>query len=217
MKILNFILILTVAAFAKEYKPKLEAGEHLFKKPLQYRFKEFNLRPDIKFLEVVSYEVANGKRVNYSDLKTVFKTDSRAFSQKDKNNITYLARVMIKKNYFWKYRLRPLAAERYFIIIYIDKYGQMFSVDDKNDLLKILGKIDTPAELLLWTYAVDSSELTHPYSYKKIKNGYRVREFYFIMQSCNFVDRFIYFNRSGKILKDIKKFTHQKNCTPAFF
>ena len=93
----------------------------------------------------------------------------------------------------------------------------MFSVDDKKDLLKVLGKIDTPAELLLWANAVDSSEFTKPYSYKKTKNGYRVREFYFIMQSCNFVDRFIYFNQNGKILKETKKITHIKNCTPAFF
>ena len=206
-----------VAAFAKEYKPKLEPGEHLFKKPLQYRFKDFRLHPDINFLEVVSYEVKSGKRVDYNDLKTVFKTDSRTFSQKDKNNITYLARVMAKENYFWKYWLYPLPVVRYFIVIYIDKYGKMFSVDDKKDLLKVLGKIDTPAELLLWTMAVDNSELTHQYSYKKTKNGYRVREFYFIMQSCNFVDRFIYFNQNGKILKETKKFTHIKNCTPAFF
>ncbi len=217
MRILTLILILIAAAFAKEFKPKLESGEHLFKKPMEYRFKDFHLRPGIKFLEVVSYEVKSGKRVDYSDLKTVFKTDSRTFSQKDKNNITYLARVMAKKNYFWKYWLHPLPVERYFIVIYIDKYGKMFSVDDKKDLLKVLGKIDTPAELLLWTKAVDSSEFTKPYSYKKTKNGYRVREFYFIMQSCNFVDRFIYFNQNGKILKETKKFTHAKKCTPAFF
>ena len=216
MRILKLILILSVTIFARAYKPKLDRGEHLFAPSTSYRMQNFNLAWSVSYFKVLSYNTIydNPKKVDYKSARTLFKTDNRKLNP---NSVRYLMKVMLRSNYFWKYRLAPSPMIRYNIVIFIDKHGKMFALESKKELREFLGKIDTPAELLLWTYANDKGEFGNPYSYKKIKNGYRVRYNTFVMQSCDYVDEFIYYNRYGKVIKRVRnRVVHDRHCTPTF-
>ena len=216
MRILKLFLILTVAIFARGYKPKLDRGEHLFDSSPSYRLSNFNLAWDVRYFKVLSYNTIydNPKKVDYKSVQTLFKTDNRKLNP---NSVRYLMKVMLRSNYFWKYRLAPSPMIRYNIVIFIDKHGKMFALESKKELREFLGKIDTPAEVLLWAYATDKDEYRNPYSYKKTKNGYRVRYNTFVMQSCDYIDEFAYYKSNGKLIKRVRnRVVHDKQCTPAF-
>ena len=176
----------------------------------------FNLGWSVSYFKVISYNTTynNSKKVDYKSVRTLFKTDNRKLNT---NSVHYLMKVMLRNNYFWKYRLAPSPMIRYHIVIFIDKHGKMFALESKKELKEFLGKIDTSAEILLWAYATDKNEFRKPYSYKKTKNGYRVRYNTFVMQTCDYIDVFAYYNSNGKLIKRVRnRVVHDKHCTPMF-
>ena len=210
--IATFLMVILTQAdivdtiFTKGY-PKLDRGEIKFKSsiPYKYRLKDFNFKWNITFFTVVTF-VNRGKEIYYKDISTLYKSDNRVYSKKEKKDIAYLANIFRKtKEYPFK------NYNNYQVIIFIDNKGKMYAIENFKELKDMLGKIDTLAELKLWINL--KYKHYNEYSAKLIKNIWRVRFTNFDMSECSYLELFRYYNKDGKYLKKQKEFYYkEKNC-----
>ena len=210
--LLIFISVTLSFLLAKTFIPHLSKNEKLFKKSTLYKLKDFNLNLDISFLSVVSFITISRekKELKYKELQTIFKSDNRVYSQKNKSDILYLANLMKKrKNYPLKVAYGPWG-DRYFIIIFIDQKGKMFALEDLKELKDMLGDIDTPAEILLW---IRVKNYGFPYSYLFTNNLWRLRFKGWDLGRCNYSEYFKFYNKKGHFIQEklLRKY-HKKGC-----
>jgi len=188
--------------------PKLDKGEKKFKTtlPYKYRLKDFKFKWNVTFFTIVTF-VKKSKVLKYSNLSTLYKTDNRVFSQKERKDITYLANLFRKrKNY-------PIKNyDNYQVIIYIDNKGKMYAIENFKELKSMFGKIDTPAELKVW---IDLKyKHFNEYSYKYIQGLWRVRFSEFNLGNCSYKEYFRYYNKDGKYIKKANYFRHKAKVCP---
>ena len=213
MRYFIILLLLFNFSFAKDLTPHLSKGEKRFKKDLSYNIKDFNLNWDITFLSVVSFMKVynNNKNITYKDLYTIFKTDNRVYSQKDKKDIVYLANLLKNRKDYKLQRDEPLAVTNYYMVFFIDKNGKMYALENYKELKDMIGSINNPAKLLLW---LKVKYRESPYSYFYNKNGlWRVRYSNWSLGNCTYYEYFKYYNKNGIyiIQEDIRDY-HKKGC-----
>jgi hypothetical protein len=212
MRYLIFFILIVSSIYAKDFTPKLSKGEYKFKDTLAYRLKDFNFNWSISYVRVVSYVKFFGekKELRYKDLHTVFSSDKRVLSKKDKRDILYLAKLMnSRESYDIKGRYGAWGYRRY-VVIFINNDGKMFALESKRELKDMLGGINTSAELLMWL-RLNYSE--YPYSFRYKKGVWRVRYSGWDLGRCYYGEYFKYYNSKGAFIrkKEIRHY-RKKGC-----
>ncbi len=212
MRYILIVLLFFGVTFARDFTPKLQSKEAKFKNSKIYKFKNFNFKWDISFVTIIGFEKIyhDKKKLQYKDLKTIFKTDNRVFSKKAKRDILYLANLMSnRKNYPIKKTYGPWGYT-YYVVIFINNKGKMFALENYKELKDMLGAIDTPAELLVWLRLKYGE---YPYSYLNKNNLWRVRFSNWSLGECYYSEYFKYYNKNGKFIKKIQiRNYHKKGC-----
>jgi len=187
--------------------PKLSKGEKKFKPWSSYGWKSFHLGWQVSYFDLVSFSTLpyDGKELELPDGKAYFLTLFQAGKLKKKLNersMQYLAKAILKTEYFWKY-LQPLINDyTFYSLRFIDaKDGKFKAIETLDEVRHFLGEIDTEAELKLWIMASDHP-LRASYSYKKIGKAYRVRFFDSDLGQCYFHEYFRFYDENGKILSE---------------
>lgn len=204
----------------KEEIPLLEKGEKRFNGSMAYRMEAFHFAWDIRYFEVLQYDAEYDKtKGSYlpdekRKLEPVFQSAPRAFSSREREVRRWLAEAVVKRSYFWKQTLHPFPVERFRVLNFIDQSGRFKAIENRSELLQMLGEIDTEAELYLWLETT-MSDFSHPYSYKRIGDLYRVRFQSFFSFSCDYQETFLYYDMQGSRLKEeVVKRRHDETCIP---
>ena len=203
---------------AKKVKVKLDRGEKMFHQIPAYTIKDFHFAWDIGYLEffVFDAESSDGKKFKIDPKTTTLRSMMRVGKLKETNKTEkdhkWLMHAILKQDYFWKTMLLPPGAVYGFSTLHFTKGdNSLKAIETKEEILQMLGKIDTEAEVRLWLSVLD---LPAPYSYKKTKEGYRVRFADNNPFSCYYEEYFIYINAKNgarskeKWLKNVSI----KNC-----
>ena len=220
MMIITALLFLNAQTVTLMHKPvpKLDKGEKKFKNWKSYGWKDFHLGWKVTYFDVVSFNTlpSEGKHFNLSKDKASFEEILHAGNLTKKLNeksVQYLAKAILKPEYFWKFPQPLLNDYTFYSLRFIDaKDGKLKAIETPKEVQQLLGTIDTEAELLLWIMVSD-----HPrrpsYSYKKIDKGYRVRFLDSDMGECYFREYFRYYDETGKVLKEkTLREIHVKGC-----
>ena len=196
--------------------PKLSKSEKRFKDYKSYYSTDFNLGWKVNYFDVVYFNTqpSDGKYfmlVKNAELKEIFHIgkDRKIFN---KTYAKYLAKAIMKPNYFWKYQQPLLNDYTFYSLRFIDSNdGNLKAIETLDEVRQFLGKIDTAEELELWLMA--SEHYRTRYSYKKIGKTYRVRFFDSDLGRCNFHEYFRYYNENRRVLKKkaIREI-HVKGC-----
>ena len=184
----------------------LSKGEKNFRPYLAYKLNEFHFSTDIKYLEVVRYRVLSDSHSQKftiplsSNFKNIFKAGKIEESKKHKEDLRWLSKVILKKNYFWKKRVKQNRLYYLFTSLrFLDKKNRLSAIQNKEDIKDLLGEIDTEAELALWLYVIKDSQ--NIIGYKKINKLYRVRYKKQDRERCLTVEYFKFYNRKGEKVK----------------
>jgi len=210
--IISLVLLFNIV-FAKDIAPTLSMGERLFKKSLSYKLKDFNFNWKVSFFTVVTFSVIFGEEkrdLTFKELNTIFKTDNRVYSSKDKRDILYLANLMKnRKNYKIQTGFGPWGRS-YFVAIFIDNKGKMYALENIGELKDMLGVIDTPAEMLVW---LRLKYFENPYSYLYRYNIWRLRYSLWSLGACYYSEFIKEYDSNGNFMKRKKvKSYHKKGC-----
>jgi len=213
-------LFLGLCTAAEAYHPVLEKKEHRFKAMLDYQMKDFHLLRHVRYFDVVRYSTLAGSVSNKSKLpkyprfETIMKAGVPDSSLLTQTNSDYLAHALLKKDYFWQNRLPWFQSDTVYMLRFIDKADKhLKAIETRAELKSFLGKVDTPAELLLWLLAKESPYV-HPYSYQKIKKGYRVRFLDDESCTCTYHTYFKFYDMEGELLnvEEIEKVVYDPQC-----
>jgi len=203
---------------AKKVKVKLDRGEKVFHQMPAYTIKDFHFAWDIGYLEffVFDAESSDGKKFKIDPKTTTLRSMMRVGKIKETNKTEkdhkWLMHAILKQDYFWKTMLLPPGAVYGFSTLHFTKGdNHLKAIETKEEILQMLGKIDTEAEVRLWLSVLD---LPTPYSYKKTKNGYRIRFAGENPFTCNYEEYFISINSQNGVQSKIKwlKKNPIKNC-----
>ena len=213
LKVLLIFLLFT--NFLNSYTikfPTLDINEMKFKQLNSYSLKDFKISRKIKYFEIISFTTKEyiGKDFElkepftYDILLKVGTLENEELANKSRK---ILANIIIKENYFWKIQEYPSLKYKYTLLNYYEKRdSRMKAIENQEEIKKILKKIDTEAELLLWIKVINRGN-SNPYSYKYINKEYRVRFFEITDNGCHIKEYFEYFNKKGvmsksKLIKD---------------
>lgn len=226
-KVVQILMVLVVALGLVQAKtitmmhkpvPKLSKGEKKFKPWASYGWKSFHLGWQVSYFDLVSFNTLPYDRKEFKLPKgeayflTLF-NEGKAKKELNKRSTQYLAKAILKSNYFWKYQQPLINDYMFYSLRFIDaKDGRLKAIETLDEVRHFLGKIDTPAELKMWIMASDHP-LRASYSYKKIGKLYRVRFFDSDPGECYFHEYFRFYNEKGKVVKKktIRE-VHVKGC-----
>lgn len=207
VRYLLLMLFFSGMFFAKTHTA-LSHNEHLFKEDRVYRMEDFNLTWDIDDFVIYRYDIFGmDDRVAFKDLKPVFHGGKIAYTEKIQHDIEILANMMLKRKE--KYFLnKPHGIRDIFHLFIFRKDGKTYALESFDELKQILGRLDTPAELLLW---LRLKYLSKPDSYLYSHGIWRVRFSY--RTNCGYGIYFEYYDRNGEFInrKEIKSY-RKKNC-----
>ena len=163
--VLLSVLFIAAILFAGCRQPLPDITEKRFKKLCDYRLKDFHLSPDIRYFTL--YSNYSGVRCRYDpeiyrSLEEKLKDAIVHASQKDQNGMRLYVPPVGSV-------LGPVPAEW---IVYLDDAGRAHKITDRRELRQFLGKIDTPAELLLWLRLNGKIDVC---SYRRTVGGYTAR------------------------------------------
>jgi hypothetical protein len=148
-------------------------------------------------------------------LRTTFRAGTLPKTPQTHKAHRWLMHAILKEDYFWKHMLMPPGLLYGFMTLHFTTAdSRLKAIETKEDILQIFGRIDTEIELLLWLYAIG---ITGPYSYKKTKEGYRLRYSRTNPFSCEYEEYFIFLDAvTGKRSESrwIKR-TQIKECARA--
>ena len=204
---------------AKTINVKLEKDEKVFHQLSTYTLKDFHFAWDIDYLELFVFdaESSDGKNFKIDDKTTALQSLMRIGelneTRKTQKSHSWLRHAILKQDYFWKTMLLPPGVGYGFSTLHFTEGdNRLKAIETKEEILQMLGKIDTEAELRLWLSVLN---LYHPYSYKKIKNGYRIRFAGENPFTCNYEEYFISINAKNGARSQIKWIRNKpvKNCT----
>ena len=204
-----------------EAKVTLSKGEQYFQPLSSYTLNDFHFAKPIVYMDIASFwtEPSNGEDFKLPQdytFHTKMKVGKLAMSEKRKKwAFDYLAYAILKKEYFWKTVLHPASIYSFTTLRFMEADDlQLKAVTESQDILDLFGTIDTEAELHVWietmySYRVDSK----PYSWKRIKNLYRVRFKGLNPFTCEYNEYFEYFNAKGKKVRiqNIRRY-RKKDC-----
>ncbi len=205
---LSFLLLLftnLLSAYSVNF-PTLDRNELKFKPLNNYTFNDFKLSRKIRYLELISFRTKDytgrdfklQEPFKYDTLLSVGALKSKELAHKARE---ILGNLIVKENYFWKWQEYPTLKYRYILLNYYEKRdARMKAIENKREILDILKRIDTEAELLLWVKAINRAN-SKPYSYKYSNRVYRVRFFEVSENGCHIKEYFEYFNKKGALLK----------------
>jgi len=151
--------------FAGCGQPLPDIIEKRFKKPCDYRLKDFHLSSNVRYFTL--YSSYSGVRCRYDP--EIY----RSLEEKPKDAIVQVSQK--DQNGMWLYVppvgcvLGPRPAEW---IVYLDDRNRAHKITNRRELRQFLGQIDTPAELLLWLRLNGKIDVCN---YRRTLNGYTAR------------------------------------------
>jgi len=197
-------------------------GEHRFKALESYTIQDFHFAKPIVYMDVVTFQTlpSDGeifklpKKIEYyTDLSVGKLTLDNAYREWA---FDYLAKAILKKEYFWKRALPPIFIYAFTTLRFMEaKEKRLKAVTSLQDILDLLGTIDTEAELHLWIEAkFAANEPVAAYSWKKEGSLYRVRFRGLNPFTCFYYEYFLYIDQHGKyIRKKVLKQYRKKGCS----
>lgn len=210
------ILLISTNLQAKSPYIKLDKSEKRFKKIKDYKLKDFNFNWNINYMDIVNYDVKSSDKIHFSLLPkvkfyTVIKVGKKVKFPMSKQ--VWLAEALLKKDYFWKQMLMPPGLMYSFTTLrFLENGDKRFkAVSQLEDIKEMIEPIDTEAKLYLWLLVKEEGS-SHIYSYKKIKNLYRVR-FSVSSLGCYYTEYFKFYDQKGMVVESKKIKEHRiKNC-----
>ena len=204
---LKFLLLVTTTfLFSYEIKfPNLDINEFRFKPLNTYKFEDFKIKKSIKYFELMSFKTKEytGYRFELEEpfsYNLLLSVGDIPKSKEVEQSREILAKLILNTNYFWKWQEYPSLKYRYILFNFFEKRDRrMKAIENKEELKKILRKIDTPAELLIWIKA-NKFYNSNPYSYLKIGSKYRVRFFDVTKNGCHIKEYFEFYNKDGDLI-----------------
>ncbi len=217
--VMILILIFGFLRADERYTPTLEADEQRFSKSMEYTLADYHFAWDMRYFELVWFYATKDKQDKFAleeepRLYLIFQSDSKKYTPQEQKDRLYLANTLLNDDYFLKDPQPPFPVFRFSVLNFIDASGRFKAIENRKELLEMLGDIDTSAELLLWIY-VDQRGSSTPYSFKKIGDLYRVRFLNFYSYSCDYHEFFKFYDTQGNEIKtqEIKK-VHDDKCIP---
>jgi len=212
VKYVIFIVLMGVCTslMAKELHVKLEQSEQKFKQLEAYTLNDYHFAWHIIYMDIMNFysEASNGKIFKLPS-NVVFRTSIKvgeATKALSKKNEIWLAKAILKKEYFWKGMMPPSSIYAFTSLRFVEKGDARYkAITELKDINDMLGSIDTMAEWRLWFYATrtDMGE-TLPYSYKKVGNLHRIRFASVNSFSCVYHEYFNYYDDYGNFVKTKK-------------
>ena len=202
-------------------KIRLEKGEKKFKPLEAYRLNDYHFVWKIIYMDLMSFytEASNGKTFKLPP-NVVFRTSLKlgeATKPLSKKSERYLAKAILKKEYFWKGMMPPSSIYAFTSLRFMEKGDKRYkAITELKDISDMLGSLDTMAEWRLWFYATRTEMgMTQPYSYKKVGKLHRIRFASLNSFTCDYHEYFNYYDDHGKLIK-IKKLKEYavKGCAP---
>ena len=183
------------------------AKEHRFRDLLDYTLEDCKLHWLVDAFAVFRYDIVERKKIHFHNLQLTFKGGKLIFTPELKRDIEYLANLMLqrKEKYFLN---KPHGIRDIFHLVIFRKNGKTYALESFDELKSMLGKLNTPAEILLWVHL---KNLSTPYSYQYKKGIWRLR--YKYRTNCGYGEYFIYYDSYGNYLREkaIKNY-RKKNC-----
>jgi len=221
MKFIISLIIFSIYLFSFEIKfPTLSTNELKFKELSSYSMQDFKLNRSITYLEVISFETEpyTGNDFKLKEpftYKTLLSIGVPTNSNLAEKSRKFLANIIIKENYFWKWQEYPKLNYRFNIVNFYEKRdNRMKAYENQEEIREALRRIDTEAELLLWAKLTSSPNLK-PYSYLKMGKLYRVRFFNVSKDGCHIKELFKFYKNDGSITGDkLIRDEAIKNCQP---
>ena len=206
------MLLLGMNSEAKDLSAKirLEKGEKKFKPLESYTLNDYHFAWKIIYMELMSFytEASDGKTFKLPS-NVVFRTSvklGKATKLLTKKSETYLAKAILKKEYFWKGMMPPSSIYAFTSLRFMEKGDKRYkAITELKDIRDMLGTIDTMAEWRLWFYATRTEMgMTQPYSYKKVGNLHRIRFASVNSFTCDYHEYFNYYDEHGNLVKTKK-------------
>ena len=204
--ILLIIMLFSSLLLGDENNVTVENGEEQFKPLKSYKMSDFHFAKPIVYMDIAWFCTKHGSDGKHFELPknytfhTLLKVGKLTMSEKMKRySFDYLAHAILNKEYFWK-RATPLLWDYTFTTLrFIEQDDpRLKAITEPQDIIDLFGDIDTPAELSVWMKAMYPH---HLYSWKKVKNLYRVRFRGLDSISCIYDEHFDYFDKHGKRVK----------------
>jgi len=221
--VLVMLLLGSMQLEANEHVPKvsLEKGEKKFKHLGAYTLKDYHFAWKISYLDLINFDTkeSNGKSFELPSDVVFHKTLKMGKASKvlSKKTELWLAKAIMKKEYFWKGMLLPSASYAFTSLRFMEKGDNRYkAITELKDISDMLGSLDTMAEWRLWFYATRTMMgMTQPYSYKKVGKLHRIRFASVNSFSCEYHEYFNYYDDFGKLVKTKKlKEYAVKGCAP---
>ena len=199
----------------------LSKGEHLFHPFKTYTLASFHFAKPLLYMDVVSFqtEPSNGETFklpkNYTFFPLFFVGDLEISKSRQKRAFDYLAHAILYKEYFWKTPWPPVFIYNFTTLRFMEADDKRLkAITQPQDILDLLGEIDTEAELQLWIEAkFAASQPVAAYSWKKVGDLYRVRFLGINPFTCIYHEYFIYIDKHGKkVRKKVLKQYREKGC-----
>lgn len=189
---------------------RLEMGEKKFKPLENYRLNNYHFAWKIVYMDLVSFdsEASNGESFILPS-NIVFHTSlklGKATKPLSKKSEIYLAKSILKKEYFWKSIIPPSSIYGFTSLRFMEKGDTRYkAITELKDIRDMLGALDTMAEWRFWFYATRTEMgITQPYSYKKVGKLHRIRFASVNSFTCVYHEYFNYYDDYGKFVKTKK-------------
>lgn len=199
----------------------LPKGEQVFKPFKTYTLASFHFTKPLLYMDVVSFqtEPSDGETFKLPKNYTFFPLFSVGHLEiskaRQKRAFDYLAHAILRKDYFWKTPWPPAFIYNFTTLRFMEADDKRLkAITQPQDILDLLGEIDTEAELRLWIEAkFAASQPVSAYSWKKEGSLYRVRFRGINPFTCIYHEYFIYIDKYGKKIREKKqKQYRQKGC-----
>lgn len=209
-KIIAIIFLMSLWLLGQDFIPTKPLGE--------YKSRDYNLKDGVEYLEIRTY-LGQAKSTQEVYDETTYQKEIAIHSKHDDSmdskmleNLKALKPNLkdsdIRKNKICRFmgcNFRVSVG----ILVFKDK--SIVQLNNVSDVVAMLGKIDTPAELelVLWLNNSNKNLTDHKHreSYKKVKNGYEVISVYenrvMNLGECGIFKHKLFVNDYGKIEKKI--------------
>jgi hypothetical protein len=198
------------SVMAKELNIKLEQNEKKFKQLESYVLNDYHFAWNIIYMDIMGFysEASNGKTFTFPS-NVVFRTRiklGKATKPLSKKSEIWLAKAILKKEYFWKSIMPPSSIYGFTSLRFMEKGDARYkAITELKDINDMLGPIDTMAEWRLWFYATRTDMgMTQLYSYKKVGKLHRIRFASVNSFTCVYHEYFNYYDDYGECVKTKK-------------
>ena len=188
----------------------IDKGEKKFKQLEAYTLNDYHFAWNIVYMDIMGFysEASNGKSFKFLP-NVVFRKRlkiGKATKPLSKKSEVWLAKAIMKKEYFWKDVMPPSSIYGFTSLRFMEKGNTRYkAITELKDISDMLGPIDTMAEWRLWFYATRTNMgATQPYSYKKVGKLYRIRFSSVNPFTCDYHEYFNYYDDYGIVVKTKK-------------